>query len=90
MASRTTNYNLIKPDQTDFYNVDDFNNNADKIDLVIKQNQDEDRRWVNDNFSKENLLINWDFKNVINQRGQTVYTNSSLCMVYLRCTLLIA
>ncbi|MGL4790747.1 MAG: hypothetical protein ACRCW1_04985, partial [Anaerotignaceae bacterium] len=77
MASRTTNYNLIKPDQTDFYNVDDFNNNADKIDLVIKQNQDEDRQWVNDNFSKENLLINWDFKNVINQRGQTVYTNSS-------------
>lgn len=31
----TTNYNLVKPGQDDFYNVDDFNSNADKIDEAL-------------------------------------------------------
>ena len=31
MASNTPNLNLIKPAQSDFYNVDDFNTNADII-----------------------------------------------------------
>lgn len=37
MATETTNYKLIKPAQEDFYNVDDFNTNADKIDSVISE-----------------------------------------------------
>ncbi|MDP4152585.1 MAG: tail fiber protein [Bacillota bacterium] len=32
MADYTTNYNLVKPGQDDFYNVQDFNGNADIID----------------------------------------------------------
>lgn len=35
MATYTENLNLKKPAQTDFYNVDDFNDNADKIDAAI-------------------------------------------------------
>ncbi|KAE9633705.1 hypothetical protein GND95_08600 [Defluviitalea raffinosedens] len=35
MATYTKNYNLVKPAQEDFYNVDDFNNNADKIDEAL-------------------------------------------------------
>ena len=36
MAEYTENYNLKKPAQEDFYNVDDFNNNADVIDSQLK------------------------------------------------------
>jgi len=32
----TTNYNLNKPDQTDFFDIDDLNANADILDSVIK------------------------------------------------------
>ena len=35
MAEFTENYNLKKPDQTDFYNIDDFNNNMDIIDTKL-------------------------------------------------------
>ena len=38
MATETTNYNLKKPAQTDPYNVDDFNDNMDKIDAALKAN----------------------------------------------------
>ena len=37
MATFTQNYNLKKPDQQDFYNVEDFNNNADIIDEKLKE-----------------------------------------------------
>lgn len=36
MSHNTPNYNLIKPDQLDFYDVDDFNANADIIDTELK------------------------------------------------------
>ena len=36
MAEYTENYNLKKPAQEDFYNVDDFNNNTDIIDSQLK------------------------------------------------------
>ncbi len=36
MAEYTENYNLKKPAQEDFYNVDDFNDNADIIDSQLK------------------------------------------------------
>lgn len=35
MATNTTNYNLIKPDATDFYDIDDFNKNADAVDTAL-------------------------------------------------------
>ena len=36
MAEYTTNYDLVKPAQEDFYNVDDQNRNMDKIDAALK------------------------------------------------------
>ncbi|MDO4301266.1 MAG: hypothetical protein Q4D26_07750 [Clostridia bacterium] len=38
MATKTTNYKLTKPAQTDYYNVNDFNNNMDIIDATVKAN----------------------------------------------------
>lgn len=35
MAINTTNYGLKKPDETEFYNIQDFNGNADLIDAII-------------------------------------------------------
>ena len=35
MADYSEHYNLKKPSQEDFYNVDDFNDNADKIDAAL-------------------------------------------------------
>ena len=35
MANYTPNYNLKKPAQDDFFDVDDFNENADKIDTAL-------------------------------------------------------
>ena len=40
MAEYTQNYNLIKPAQEDFYNVDDQNRNMDKIDAALKAHDD--------------------------------------------------
>ena len=40
MAEYTTNYNLVKPAQEDFYNVDDQNRNMDKIDAALKSHDD--------------------------------------------------
>lgn len=35
MATNTDNYGLIKPAQEDFYNVEEFNENADKVDATL-------------------------------------------------------
>lgn len=40
MATFTQNYNLKKPEQQDFYNIEDFNNNADIIDEQLKEMAD--------------------------------------------------
>ena len=36
MATNTTNYNFKKPDESDFYSVQDQNNNWDKADATLK------------------------------------------------------
>lgn len=40
MAQFTPNYDLVKPAQEDFYNVDDQNRNMDKIDTALKALKD--------------------------------------------------
>lgn len=40
MATQTTNYKLKKPDQSDFYDVKDFNDNMDIVDKELKNNYD--------------------------------------------------
>ena len=42
MANYTENYNLKKPDRTDFYNVQDFNDNADIIDTALDDKLNKD------------------------------------------------
>jgi len=37
MATNTEHYDLIKPDESDFYNIDDHNTNMDTIDGVMNQ-----------------------------------------------------
>lgn len=41
MAQKTNNYNLIKPDQMENYNVDIFNSNADIVDSALEGLQQE-------------------------------------------------
>ena len=41
MATTTTNYNLKKPAPSDFYNIADFNGNADIIDAQLKSINDQ-------------------------------------------------
>ena len=36
MANKTTTLGLTKPLKTEDYNIDDFNNNADKLDAFAK------------------------------------------------------
>ena len=36
----TTNYHLRKPDPEDFYNIEDFNHNADLLDATLKDLED--------------------------------------------------
>lgn len=38
MATNTTNLNLKKPSQSETYNVDDFNENSDKVDAAFDEN----------------------------------------------------
>ena len=40
MAEFTPNYELKKPDADDFYDVKDFNDNADIIDQALKSQDD--------------------------------------------------
>lgn len=42
MADYTTNYNLKKPADTDFYNVADFNSNADIVDTALNSKLEKD------------------------------------------------
>lgn len=41
MATYTPNYNLEKPAQTDIYNIDVFNANADKVDAALGEKADQ-------------------------------------------------
>ena len=57
MAKYTENFKLKKPEQTDFYNIDDFNGNADIIDAELKnakegneKNEESIRELVNPEF----------------------------------------
>ena len=62
MATYTTKYSLKKPGLEDFGDIADINANMDIIDAELAKK------------SNENLLINWDFRNPVNQRGQSEYS----------------
>lgn len=56
MATNTENYGLVKPDDEDFYNVEDFNGNADKIDAALKVLADA----MGDNAALEEIKVKVD------------------------------
>ena len=102
----TPNYELKKPEQDDFYNVEDFNENADIIDQALKAHDDalatkettdgaqakaeaaaaaavaahDTNVAAHGGIYRKNILHNWDFRNPVNQRGQTEYTPTSHAM----------
>lgn len=41
MANTTQHYNLTKPDESDFFDINDFNSNSDKIDTAMYNNANE-------------------------------------------------
>lgn len=43
---------------------------------------EESKEYTHNVISNETLLINWDFTNPINQRGQSTYTNSTSTYIY--------
>jgi hypothetical protein len=61
--NNTTNYNLKKPESTDFYNVDDSNDNMDIIDTEMKSQSD-----------KITTLEGFGFSIVDGQIAQTITT----------------
>lgn len=65
MATTTANLGLTKPDYTEKADIAVINGNMDKIDAAMQQR---DRVW--------NLLDNSDFRNPVNQRGNTTYSAS--------------
>ena len=54
MAEETKNLSLKKPAQTDFYNVDDFNENFQKIDDYVENQSNTNNYFGNHTINKEN------------------------------------
>jgi hypothetical protein len=79
LATNTENYNLVKPDENDYYDIGIQNDNMDKIDAELKKAQDHREDTLNPHkvmanqvgAINPNLLINGDFR--INQRGKYIY-----------------
>ncbi|AOR23018.1 hypothetical protein [Clostridium taeniosporum] len=73
----TSNYKLKKPDGNDVVNIQDLNDNSDKIDLEIKKVNSSLKDCTKniDQLSNPNLLINKEFK--INQRNQEIYNKAN-------------
>ena len=65
MATKTTNYGLIKPDGADFYDVDVQNDNMDIIDKQMKAN------------ANDIAQLNSDTKSIIQFLGNMTTPNNS-------------
>ncbi len=74
---QTNNYGLVKPSESDYFNIEDFNGNTDIIDAELKRNSDSIALLENNSYNP-NLLINSNFKvsAIVNQRGKTVYSTN--------------
>ena len=81
MAEHTKNYGLVKPAQTDFYDIDVFNSNADIIDAAIKSTGETAQSAV------DALALQMDNKlDLISLRGQVQTANFRRSVVAL-CSL---
>lgn len=66
MAEYTQNYNLKKPAEDDFYNVKDFNENADIVDEELKEVNDKVNSHLAENATDAHLPLNVGLGNVQN------------------------
>lgn len=55
MSNKTTNYNLIKPIETEYYNIQNSNDNMDLIDAALKDLEDKKATKVTLNAVKETV-----------------------------------
>lgn len=75
MPNRTPNYNLVKPLQTENYNVDDFNGNMDIVDTQIKD-KDTRIKVLEDNKPIVSAkLINLEDRIKVNEQDLTIIKN---------------
>jgi hypothetical protein len=58
MPNYTTNYNLKKPTREDFYDVEDFNQNADIIDGELKNVNDKTNNHMDNTTNPHNVTPN--------------------------------
>lgn len=81
MATYTSNYQLKKPAATDFYNIEDFNGNADIIDAKLKRGDEardlvaelsQSQQGINDQLSKAISSQNTTLTNAINSQNTTL------------------
>ena len=94
MAEITDNYSLIKPEQGDYYNVDDFNENADILDAAVYA-----AKLKADKADRKSILIAAqnsaaDFKNMADHicaaRDETVFQAAADRAAETGCTVYIA
>lgn len=84
MAEYTENYNLKKPAQEDFYNVEDFNNNADVIDKQLKEIADKsDSALPASDYTAQDILnklktVREGVKDIVNDALEGGITNAAL------------
>ena len=91
----TPNYGLKKPEASDYYDVDDFNHNADTLDAALAENRDLIQQHASQHSINGsdpitlamigaaggiNLADNCYFRAPLNQRGQTEYRVSGYCI----------
>lgn len=82
MADLTNYYNLIKPAQDDFYNVDEFNQNMDIIDAALRLANTYALPLVNEGIMKKDLVIQKtspyiDLYNTTTGRTGRIHNNNS-------------
>ena len=83
MATGTTNYGLKKPDAEDFYNVEDFNENFDKVDAAMQELKEARPDWNERDRESLKYIKNLPLKKVLysgefEEEGNMTLTNSAL------------
>jgi len=76
-VEKTPNYGLKKPAQIDFYDVDDFNHNADIIDEELKKVSNEIETKINTEFEKKADLNSPAFTGTPTAPTQSASDNST-------------
>lgn len=75
MPNRTPNYNLVKPLQTENYNVDDFNGNMDIVDTQIKDKDTRIKTLEDNKPIVSAKLINLEDRIKVNEQDLTIIKN---------------